>query len=333
MIYQFATIITKDHLDKALTLLDSLRQGNAEAVMHILLVDGKPTDVTLCDFRDDVRIYLFCDLLRDKRAGPAAAQIIARHGQGLKIHGHDQPLPPVIDNGIKTVKAQVGVRLHYHDALRWAAKSAFAMLLLQKHDMLFLTDCDLHFYSNYDFIAEALEGKPMLLSPHWRTIYHGDDSTPTPDEFKYNYLHGLYNAGFIGLTKSAMPILDWWAGMCAWACTDNPQHGMFVDQRYLDVVPVYFENVEILRHKGCNVAAWNCSYLPRKMLRGKLSVAGDPLIFIHYSGVTIYYIERGYDLQLRGPYAEYCVALDRTRDVLRQHGLGKLSSVRNPLVI
>jgi len=333
MTYQFATIITKNHIDKALTLLDSLQQGEADAILHILLIDGKQADRDLCNFREDIKIHLLCDLLKNRRTKALISEILARHGQGMKIDGYNKPLPAIPDNGIPTVTAQVGVRLHYHDALRWATKPAFALYLLQKHSTLFMVDCDLHFYSNYDFIANQLAGNAMLLTPHWRTIFHGDDSTPTPDEFKYNYLHGLYNAGFIGVTRAGISILDWWGSMCAWACTDNPKFGMFVDQRYLDIVPVYFDDVVVLKHKGCNVAAWNCSYLQRRMVRGKLTIAGDPLIFIHYSGVTVHYIERGYDLQLRAPYTEYCQALERTRATLQKHGLAKLSSIRNPMVL
>jgi hypothetical protein len=36
----------------------------------------------------------------------------------------------------------------------------------------------------------------------------------------------------------------------------DPSHGQFVDQTHLNLLPIYFDHVKILKHRGCNVANW-----------------------------------------------------------------------------
>jgi hypothetical protein len=77
-----------------------------------------------------------------------------------------------------------------------------------------------------------------------------------------------------------------------------------VDQRYLDAFPVYFEGVRIVKHLGCNVAQWNSDFLKRKEVDGEILINGKwPIVFIHFSSVTIQNIQNGIDHILR-PYLE-----------------------------
>ena len=65
--------------------------------------------------------------------------------------------------------------------------------------------------------------------------------------------------------------------------------GLFVDQRWLDLVPGMFDGVRILRDPSFNAAYWN---IPTRTLTrdpdGRIQVDGDPLRFFHFSGVDVH---------------------------------------------
>ena len=66
------------------------------------------------------------------------------------------------------------------------------------------------------------------------------------------------------------------------AARQSPQ-GLFVDQRWIDFVPAYFDHT-VLLDEGYNVAYWNL--FEREFKRGAdgYEVNGRPLRFYHYSG-------------------------------------------------
>lgn len=99
--------------------------------------------------------------------------------------------------------------------------------------------------SDFLFVDEwaGLDWSGTLLTPHWRD---GKD--------KWAYLHGLYNAGFVATEDAAA--MAWWADLCLWKCEQNYADGLFVDQRYLDLLPVYYP-ATICQDRGYNIGPWN----------------------------------------------------------------------------
>jgi hypothetical protein len=49
----------------------------------------------------------------------------------------------------------------------------------------------------------------------------------------------------------------WWSERLEVYCHDDPARGLFVDQRWCDHVPVFFDRVHILKDPGYNTASWN----------------------------------------------------------------------------
>jgi hypothetical protein len=213
------------------------------------------------------------------------------------------------------------------DYLRWALKPILLHKILRAEniDHILFCDCDIHFYNDFGFILDEFESNRIILSPHWRPIRPSVDN-----DFKWNFLHGFYNAGFVGVRKDALDMLEWWGEMCAIECSaDVNDRGTYVDQKYLDAVPLYFDGVHILRHKGCNVAAWNSRQLPREINEhGDVTIAGDPLIFVHYSGVTVNHITKGLDAKLHEVYFRYQEILKRKRLELVRRGMPECVSRR-----
>ena len=147
-------------------------------------------------------------------------------------------------------------------------------------DKVLYTDCDIFFYGDYGFLFNELDSSSILLTPHWRT------SDPSLDEsaFLSLFTDGLYNAGFIGANSAGLPALAWWANACHYRMETNEELSLKEDQGYLDVIPVMFENVKIIKHLGCNVSAWNQVECKRVQVGQEVLINGIyPIIFIHYN--------------------------------------------------
>lgn len=99
-------------------------------------------------------------------------------------------------------------------------------------------------------------------------------------------LAGTFNGGFIGVSArpEAFRFLDWLIERLRSHNRLDPRAGLHHDQRWLNLVPGFFDEVAIVRDPGCNVAYWN---LPERRLfldGGQLLVNGDPCRFFHFSG-------------------------------------------------
>ncbi|HWM89573.1 MAG TPA: hypothetical protein VN493_02275 [Thermoanaerobaculia bacterium] len=103
----------------------------------------------------------------------------------------------------------------------------------------------------------APAGDPaILLTPHLLAPLAGKDRI----ERELNILQsGIYNGGFLGVSDSpaAHRFLAWWQNRLYLHCRHSIAEGMHYDQRWLDLVPAFFEDVGIVRDPRYNVAHWN----------------------------------------------------------------------------
>lgn len=300
MIY-ISSIVTLDHVDKALTMFGSMCE-HQECFLHLLIVDNHQQTLNL----KNVQLYKLDDLINHQTFGKDVRAAVARHN-------HAPPDRPTI--------------IAPKDYVRWALKPIFANILLEQHESIVYCDSDLFFYNDYKFLIDDAADCSMLVSPHWRNIYHS-----TTHEWRFNFEHGLYNGGFFLVTRKGKRILNWWTEMCNHECTASSPT-TYVDQRYLDVVPLYFPDVQTIMHKGCNVAAWNHQYLPRTAQNGTVLVADNPIIFIHYSPITIATIKSGIDHYLTNHLRQYYEALAETRAFLLRGQHQTMISDNNKIVI
>lgn len=189
------------------------------------------------------------------------------------------------------------------DHLRWALKPVYLHYLLEKgFDKVIFTDPDLFFTGDYHFLLNELDKQAILLSPH-HTV-----ADPMQDEanFLMSFRIGLYNAGFIAASVSGKPALQWWANACAYNIKQDTAAGLYDDQKYLDMMPVLFDNTSIIRHPGCNLGSWNMQTCKRSLSNGKLVIneTYEP-IFIHFNRETITQVMNRNDELLRPALDEY----------------------------
>jgi glycosyltransferase involved in cell wall biosynthesis len=97
---------------------------------------------------------------------------------------------------------------------------------------------------------------------------------------------GVYNLGFLGVRgcDESEDILAWWSRRLEYQCINDVSSGLFVDQKFMDLVPGFAENAFILRDPTVNVAYWN---LPQRRLSREdtiWTVDDRELGFYHFSG-------------------------------------------------
>jgi len=181
--------------------------------------------------------------------------------------------------------------------LRWLTKSSFLLYLyrISHYNKIIYIDGDIHFYNDHTFLWDELTDNRLLLTPHWISIKPSDDIFLIHNS-------GLYNAGFLGTTRDSIEIIEWWKKICEFKCVSHPKYFNY-DQGYLDVIPVYFEGVKVLKHKGCNVAYWNSNHLSRYVKDG-VGYVGDgvsefPIVFYHFGRNKFDHFIEGSDKQIR----------------------------------
>jgi hypothetical protein len=98
---------------------------------------------------------------------------------------------------------------------------------------------------------------------------------------------GIFNLGFLGVsgTREARDLLSWWGRWLRSHCVDDRPIGLFIDQKFMDLMPGLAPGARILRDPGLNLAYWN---LPQRQFVPDAPdgprVDGEPLGFFHYSG-------------------------------------------------
>ena len=165
-------------------------------------------------------------------------------------------------------------------------KPTFLQSLLESGiDQLIFFDPDILICSPLDVVYQSLHGSSIVLTPH---------ATSPNEQNVYDdvlfLMNGAFNLGFIALSNTAetMRFLKWWEDRCLSLGYNERWAGLFVDQKWTNLVPCYFETVEILKHPGCNVAYWNLHERTIMKKETLWTVNGsEPLIFFHFSGVTI----------------------------------------------
>jgi hypothetical protein len=97
---------------------------------------------------------------------------------------------------------------------------------------------------------------------------------------------GVYNGGFIGVSQreSARLFLGWWADRMRTHCLHEVRRGLHYDQRWLDLVPGLFDDVQVVQDVGCNVAYWNLPERDATLMPSAIRVPQGPCRFFHFSG-------------------------------------------------
>lgn len=169
--------------------------------------------------------------------------------------------------------------------LNTAVKSFYFQYLFRQFPQIqqvVYLDPDIAIYAPLTEIEQSLQHFEIVLSPHVLSPLPLDALYPDENIFLN---HGLYNLGFLGLRRGAdsEAMLQWWSERMIERCRIDLAQGYFVDQLWMNLVPLYFHSHTISRHPGVNVAFWNLHERSIARSQEGYHVNGQPLLFFHFS--------------------------------------------------
>lgn len=151
-------------------------------------------------------------------------------------------------------------------------------------EYIFYLDPDTVLYGNMSEIEKEFGmGGRVLVTPHILTPISIDDKMPNESQF---LIYGIYNLGFLGLKNPQQSIgfLDWWKERTYHLGYNKTSEGLFVDQLWLNLVPIFFKDVIVSKHPGLNMAPWNLHERSLSFVNSRYYVNNvSPLIFYHFS--------------------------------------------------
>jgi hypothetical protein len=210
--------------------------------------------------------------------------LVDRVPEGLDLSHEDFELVLVEDLGIPDFKSaafKFGIV-----ELNTNVKPTFLLRLFERGiDKLIYLDPDILIYSSLDLIFAALDENGIVLTPH---------SLSPDNAVSYNdvllLVNGVFNLGFIAVsnTPETNRFLHWWEDRCLTLGYNERWAGLFVDQKWLNLAPCFYDSVKILKHPGCNVAYWNMHERKLEIKNSSRVVNGnEELVFFHFSGVEV----------------------------------------------
>lgn len=245
------TSFSYSYLDRARVLADTLRRHHPSWIIWAVITDELPDGVALdvTDLGYD-RVLTATDLFGDDTEN--------------WLFSHD------VVEACTAVKGEALVRI----------------LEDPTADKVLYFDPDIAVFNTLTPVLELLEDHSIVLTPHQIKPDEASNRRAILDNEVTSLGFGVYNLGFVAVRDDATgrAFARWWADRLRDWCHDRRDIGIFVDQKWCDLVPCFFDNVKILRDPGYNVASWNLSQ--RKLTfdaDGTALVNGYPLRFFHFT--------------------------------------------------
>lgn len=163
-----------------------------------------------------------------------------------------------------------------------AVKPRFMQYLMERyeeHEKFVYLDPDVLVYGEFVELKQLLDSHSIVLAPHLLR--------PGNIDMEISSLaHGSYNLGFLAVRRSdnSRAFVKWWAERLFLFCYDDKARGIFTDQKWIDLAPCFYE-VHVLKHHGYDFATWSLLGSDLRLGSEGHVVNGDPLRFIHFSGL------------------------------------------------
>ena len=213
------TIVSKNYISFARTLLDSVIKYNEDIDLYLLLADDNDG---------------YIDKSNEKYT---------------LIESHEL-------NIINYVKMAFKYSIiEFNTAL----KPFFIEYLFNRgYEKVIYLDPDIMVFGNLSFIYDLLDRHSVVLTPHLtRPLSSLEQCFPPERMFLLAGAFNLGFIG-VSKRTDTNEIISWWARKCSTDCfIDSYQSGCFVDQKWCTLFPGFSNSVHVLRHLGCNMAVWN----------------------------------------------------------------------------
>lgn len=180
--------------------------------------------------------------------------------------------------------------LFQHDIVEacTAVKGQAALYLMARPNCnkVIYFDPDIAIFNKMSEVVDLLDKFSIILTPHQVDFENSQDIVAIRDNEVASLAYGVFNLGFVAIAndQEGLKFACWWRDRLQEWCHDKVEDGLFVDQKWCNLVPCFFERVKILRDPGYNVASWNLS--KRKMSYdsvGNALINKSPLKFFHFT--------------------------------------------------
>lgn len=250
MTLQIFTSANLAYAPQVAVLLESVRRFEPSAQMVLVLVDDIPTDGSYEIFLKSFnQVITSRDLLGD---------------------AHDSWMKPY-----SIVEACTSVK-----------GPALELLLKQGNKVIYL-DPDTMLFAPLTTFVEQLSQCSILLTPHH--LRPTETIDPHFADEVDSLLYGVFNFGVLGAraTPQGQEFARWWSERLSRFSIDDPSRGLFTDQKWGNLVPIFFTETAIHREAGMNIASWNLHRRPITLdSAGNYLVDGSPLVLYHFSKIT-----------------------------------------------
>lgn len=164
--------------------------------------------------------------------------------------------------------------------LNTAIKPWVTLDLLKKYNKVIYLDPDICVFNSLESIFEKLDQSSFLVTPHAISSYKGHGRPNDQDLLRF----GAFNLGFYAASLSGKDLLEWWHEKLIDNCFYEPSQGLGVDQKWIDLAPIFFNSVEILKDKGYNIAFWNLHEREISLKNNCFVVNNiEKVVFVHFS--------------------------------------------------
>lgn len=153
-------------------------------------------------------------------------------------------------------------------------------------EKVFYFDPDIALFNDMMAVEQLLNDEAIVLTPHQLDPDDRSETQAIWDNEITSLDYGVFNLGFVAVRNSpeGRRFADWWADRLEDWCHDRLDIGLFVDQKWCNLIPCFFDSVKVLRDPGYNVASWNLSQRTLKFdTQGTARVNGVPLRFFHFT--------------------------------------------------
>ena len=244
----FFTIVSRNYLAYALTLMQSLAAQHPHSRRYLALADEGADDAELADPLFELIPIRALEL-------PDFDAFVFRYDI-LELNTAIKPY-----------------------VFRW---------LRRRHaqESLVYLDPDTYVLAPLATAQQALEhGALAVLTPHLNAPV-SDDRHPGELAILSSGTYNLGFIA-LGPHAQADELIGWWADKLEFGCVADPAAGLFTDQKWMDLVPGLFADVHILRDDGYNLAYWNLAQRRVTREHDTWMANAHPLVFVHFSGVDL----------------------------------------------
>lgn len=245
------TSFSYSYLNRARVLARTLKAQHPDWTVWAVITDKEPQGFTFDLEREDFdRVLTAEDLFGDET--------------GRWLFGHD------------VVEACTAVK----------GKASVEILSQPGCEKLVYFDPDVAIINPMDEVIDLLDTHSIILTPHQTDPEPRSQRGAIQDNEIASLNYGVFNLGFVAMANDAegRRFAQWWDERLRDWCHDRLDIGVFVDQKWCNLVPCFFDNVKILRDPGYNVASWNLSQRRMRYDEAGTALINDrPLRFYHFT--------------------------------------------------